>query len=79
MRHSLRNKAVFAQKFASSRKNMQLFQYIDLADPSGRLRCLARWRLAYAFAELVKVQTGLRPVPTVEDFIAELPEKVWPV
>lgn len=33
---------------------------------------------AYAYAELDKVTGGQRPVPTVEDFIAELPAMVWP-
>lgn len=39
------------------------------------------WRDAvwvYAYAELDKVTSGQRPVPTVEDFIAELPVMVWP-
>jgi len=32
----------------------------------------------YAFAELDKVQTGLREQPTIEAFIAELPAIEWP-
>ena len=39
------------------------------------------WRDAvwgYAYAELDKVTGGQREAPTVEDFIAELPEMVWP-
>lgn len=39
------------------------------------------WRDAvwlYAYGELDKALNGQREVPTVEDFIAELPEMVWP-
>lgn len=39
------------------------------------------WRDAvwlYAYAELDKVQNGQRPVPTVDDFLAELPGIEWP-
>lgn len=39
------------------------------------------WRDAvwlYAFGELDKVQNGQRPQPTVQDFLAELPEITWP-
>lgn len=39
------------------------------------------WRDAvwtYAYSELDKVTNGQRPVPTVEDFIAEMPAVVWP-
>ena len=32
----------------------------------------------YAFQELVKVETGQREVPSIEDFLAELPVMVWP-
>ena len=33
----------------------------------------------YAYTELSKVQGGAREQPTVEDFLLELPEIVWPV
>lgn len=33
---------------------------------------------AYAYAELDKVTHGQRPVPTVEDFVDELPAMAWP-
>lgn len=39
------------------------------------------WRDAvwlYAYGELDKAQNGQRPIPTVEDFISELPAMVWP-
>lgn len=39
------------------------------------------WRDAvwvYAFAELAKVEQGLRTPPSVEDFISELPAMEWP-
>jgi hypothetical protein len=32
----------------------------------------------YAYAELDKVMSGLRPQPTVAGFIAELPSMSWP-
>lgn len=32
----------------------------------------------YAYSELAKVQGGYRDQPTVEAFLAELPEIVWP-
>lgn len=32
----------------------------------------------YALAELAKVQSGERPQPSVEDFLAELPAFGWP-
>ncbi|MGV2076714.1 MULTISPECIES: hypothetical protein [unclassified Rhizobium] len=32
----------------------------------------------YAYSELAKVQGGVRPQPTVADFLLELPEIVWP-
>lgn len=31
----------------------------------------------YAYAELDKVQNGLRPQPTIEEFLAELPAITW--
>lgn len=33
---------------------------------------------AYAYTELDKVQNELREVPTIEEFISELPSMVWP-
>ncbi|MBK3745656.1 hypothetical protein G3A39_41595 [Paraburkholderia aspalathi] len=32
----------------------------------------------YAMAELAKVESGARAIPTVDEFIAELPAFVWP-
>lgn len=32
----------------------------------------------YAYSELEKVMTGSREIPTIEDFIAELPTLDWP-
>ncbi|QRM43974.1 hypothetical protein [Rhizobium sp. BG4] len=42
---------------------------------------LFAWRSAvwtYADAELAKVETGERPVPTIAEFLAELPSIDWP-
>lgn len=33
---------------------------------------------AYVYAELEKVQSGLREQPTIEDILAELPPMIWP-
>jgi len=33
---------------------------------------------AYAYAELAEVQGGLRPQPSVEEFLTELPTIAWP-
>jgi len=33
---------------------------------------------AYAYVELEKVMGGLRPQPTIDDFLKELPVMVWP-
>lgn len=43
---------------------------------------LFNWRSAvwtYATAELDRVTTGQREIPTVEEFIAELPAFDWPI
>lgn len=32
---------------------------------------------AYGYQELAKVKNGLRPVPTVEQFLSELPSAPW--
>lgn len=32
----------------------------------------------YTYSELAKVKGGVRPQPTVADFLLELPEIVWP-
>lgn len=34
---------------------------------------------AYCYGELLKVENGTRPIPTVEQIISELPERVIPV
>ncbi|CAN7371793.1 hypothetical protein [Aminobacter ciceronei] len=33
---------------------------------------------AYVYAELERVTTGLRPQPSITDFLAELPQIKWP-
>lgn len=58
--------------------------YRDSANPrwAAEAQALFAWRDAvwiYAFAELDKVQNGLRPAPTVSEFLAEMPAMVWPV
>ncbi|WP_309086375.1 hypothetical protein [Chelativorans sp.] len=40
------------------------------------------WRDAvwvYSYAELSKVQVGERPVPALDEFLAELPNLDWPI
>lgn len=49
---------------------------------AGEATAFVAWRDAvwsYAFTELGKVQSGLRPQPTVDEIVAELPEIQWPV
>lgn len=57
--------------------------YRDCSNPqyAAEGQALHAWRSAvwtYATTELEKVVAGLRPVPTVESFIAELPPVSWP-
>ena len=56
--------------------------YVNSTVPqwSSEAQAFVAWRDAvwlYAYAELDKVQTGQRPVPTVDEFLAELPEIEW--
>jgi hypothetical protein len=57
--------------------------YRDDPNPqyAAEAQALFLWRSAvwtYSYAELDKVKTGLRGIPSLEDFIAELPHVVWP-
>ena len=57
--------------------------YRDDANPLFALEAAAlfAWRSAvwtYSTAELDKVMAGERDIPTVDAFLAELPEIVWP-
>ena len=57
--------------------------YRDDANPvfASEAAALFAWRSAvwtYSTAELDKVMAGERDIPTVEEFIAELPVIVWP-
>lgn len=48
---------------------------------AAQAQCFIAWRDAvwsYAFVELDKVQNGQRPLPSIEEFIAELPVIEWP-
>ena len=49
---------------------------------SSEAQAFVAWRddvWQYAYSELAKVQGGMRPQPTVDAFLAELPEIQWPV
>lgn len=49
---------------------------------SAEAEAFVAWRDAvwvYAYAELDKVLGGLREIPTVDDFLAELPAMEWPL
>lgn len=60
-----------------------LASYVASTNPTwaAEAQSFIAWRDAvwtYAYAELDKVTSGQREVPTVEDFIAELPAMEWP-
>lgn len=63
--------AIFAASYATSAtpKFSQEGQYIVEARD-------AMWLAGYAI--LAEVESGARPVPTVEEVIAEMPPLVWP-
>lgn len=56
--------------------------YVASTNPiwASEAQAFVAWRdavWAYAFAELAKVQHGAREIPTVEEFLAELPTINW--
>ncbi|AWC25444.1 hypothetical protein CO731_04941 [Aminobacter sp. MSH1] len=56
--------------------------YVNSTNPQWAAEAAAyvAWRDAvwvYAYAELMRVETGQRPQPSVIDFLAELPSMVW--
>lgn len=60
-----------------------LASYVASTNPAwaAEAQAFVAWRDAvwtYAYAELDKVTSGQREAPEVEDFVAELPEMVWP-
>lgn len=57
--------------------------YVNSTIPawSAEATAYVAWRddvWSYTYTELEKVMGGLRPQPTVEDFLTELPAMVWP-
>lgn len=60
--------------------------YVDSTNPTwaAEAQAFVAWRdavLAYAFAELAKVENGQRPQPAIEEFVGELTAAVpmeWP-
>jgi len=57
--------------------------YVNSSNPqwAAEAQAFVAWRDAvwvYAYSELDKVLAGEREMPTVPDFLAELPEVVWP-
>lgn len=61
-----------------------LATYVNSTIPQWAAEAIAfvAWRdavWAYAYAEMDKVLDGEREQPTIEGFISELPELVWPV
>jgi len=57
--------------------------YVGSTNPvwAAEATAFVAWRDAvwiYAFGELAKVETGLRPQPTIEEFLGELPTISWP-
>lgn len=65
------------------RDGVTLASYTASTNPQWAAEAVAfvAWRdgvWAYAYTELAKVQAGLREQPTVEDFLAEIDQIVWP-
>lgn len=61
-----------------------LATYVSSSNPAwaAEAQAFVNWRdavWAYAYAEMDKVMAGEREQPSVEDFIGELPQIVWPV
>ena len=61
----------------------RLASYVASTKPAWRAEAEAfvAWRddvWEFAFAEFAKVQAGTRAEPSVEDFLAELPQIAWP-
>jgi len=57
--------------------------YVNSTIPAwaAEAQAFVAWRdavWAYAYTELEQVETGQRPMPSVEEFIAELPAISWP-
>lgn len=57
--------------------------YVNSTIPQWSAEAVAfvAWRDAiwvYSYAELERALTGQRPIPTIQDFIAELPVMSWP-
>ncbi|MBO9100009.1 MULTISPECIES: hypothetical protein [unclassified Rhizobium] len=62
---------------------LSISTYVGSANPQWAAEAAAfvSWRdavWAYCYSELDKVQSGERPQPTVDDFLAELPSLTWP-
>lgn len=60
-----------------------LASYVNSTIPEWAAEATAfvEWRdqvWAYAYAELAQVEAGIRPVPTVEEILSELPTLTWP-
>lgn len=65
------------------RDGVTLASYVNSTDPQWAAEAVAfvAWRdgvWRYAYAELEKVQGGLRPQPSVEDFLSEIVPIDWP-
>ena len=65
------------------RDGVTLASYVASTNPqwAAEAQAFVAWRdavWAYAYTELEKVLTAQRPQPTIEEFLAELPEIVWP-
>ncbi|MGF7005786.1 hypothetical protein [Aminobacter sp. BE322] len=80
-------KAIVALLDAKARERrydnaVSISTYVNSTNPQwvAEASVFVAWRdevWAYAYAELDKVTNGLRPQPTVEDFLAELPSIGW--
>lgn len=72
-----------AAKTKLFRDGVTLASYTASTNPQWAAEAVAfvAWRdqiWAYSYTELAKVQAGQRDQPTVEEFLTELPDIIWP-
>jgi hypothetical protein len=65
------------------RDGVTLASYVASTNPqwAAEAQAFVAWRdavWAYSYTELAKVQAGQREQPTVEDFLTEIDQIVWP-
>jgi hypothetical protein len=81
--HAIQETVDAASRDRDFRDGVTLASYAASTNPVWQAQALAfiAWRdhiWAYAYAELAKALSGERDIPSVEDFLTELPAIVWP-